>query len=247
MLLPDWNSLNITLYAAFALTVVSMGLGEFSGLMTMKYSKFRPEKGIDSRTGMFFLYFVPFLAVLGFSLTYLTTASLVQSIVLVAVGGHFAKRSLEALFLHKYSGPMDLFTTLMIGSFYTLVAASISFLNRWPLPVMDGLAWLGAGLFVVGLSGNFYYHKRLAHLRGNTKKYVIPHGGWFEWVACPHYLFEILAWLGIALLSRHLFTWMALLGMSGYLLARSFKTLAWYRQKFPKFPKNRKALIPFLL
>jgi hypothetical protein len=247
MLFPIWNTLNLVLYSGFALLAVSMGAGEFSGQMTMKYSKFRVEKGLDSRLGMLLLYLVPFLAALGFSLGYLATATLVQAIVLFAICGHFAKRCLEVLLVHKYSGPMELASTLMIGSFYTLVAASISALNTRPLPAADNVFWFGAVLFVCGETASFWHHKLLADLRQDTKEYILPRGGWFEYVACPHYLFEIIAWVGIVLLSRHLFTWIALLGMAGYLLARSLKTLAWYRQKFPNFPQERKALVPFLL
>ncbi|MCS6994069.1 MAG: 3-oxo-5-alpha-steroid 4-dehydrogenase [Anaerolineales bacterium] len=247
MIFPEWNTFNIALYSGLALLSLGMGLGEALGLKMMKYSKFRPSAGWNPRAGMFFLYFLPILAALAFALPYLPTASLAQVIVLTAVLGHFAKRCLEVLFLHKYSGPIDPFTTLAIASFYTLVAGFLSALNRQPLPAPDGLFWLGLFLFVFGESANFVHHKLLADLRRETDGYVIPRGGWFEHVACPHYFFEIIAWIGIALLSRHLFAWIALVGMAGYLIARSHNTLTWYRQKFPDFPKHRKALIPFLL
>lgn len=246
MISPEWSIPNIVLYLALTLLAVGMGAGEWMGFSLLRYSKFRPEKGIDSRLGMFILYFLPILAALGLSLPYLATATLVQAIVLAAIGGHFAKRCLEVLFLHKYSGPIDPFTTLAIASFYTLIAGFISFLNNWSLAVADSLFWLGLLLFVFGETANFGHHKILADLRRDAKGYVIPRGGWFEYVACPHYFFEIVAWVGVLLLSRHLFALIALVGMAGYLLARSRKTLAWYREKFPNFPKNRKALIPFL-
>ena len=106
MIFPEWNTLSIILYAGLTLLALGMGAGEYTGSMTMKYSKFRVEKGIDSRLGMFILYFGPLLAALGFSLGYIAAATLVQAIVLLAICGHFAKRCLEVLFLHKYSGPM---------------------------------------------------------------------------------------------------------------------------------------------
>ncbi|GAB4485241.1 MAG: hypothetical protein Fur0016_10070 [Anaerolineales bacterium] len=246
MILPEWSIPNIVLYLALALLAAGMGAGEWMGSTLLKYSKFRPERGMDARLGMFALYFLPILAALAFSLPYLATSTLVQAIVLAALLGHFAKRCLEVLFLHKYSGPIDPFTTLAIGSFYSLVAGFISFLNQWPLAAADNWFWLGLFLFVFGETANFHHHKILAALRRDTLGYVIPRGGWFEYVACPHYFFEIVAWVGILLLSRHLFALVALVGMAGYLLARSRKTLAWYREKFPNFPKNRKALIPFL-
>lgn len=246
MIFPEWNTPNVILYLALMLLAIGMGASEWMGSTLLKYSKFRPDKGIDARLGMFFLYFLPILAALGFSLPTLATATLVQAIVLAAICVHFGKRCLEVLFLHKYSGPIDPLTTLAIASFYTLVAGFISFLNNWPLAAADNLFWLGLLLFAFGEVANFGHHKILADLRRDTHGYVIPRGGWFEYVACPHYFFEIVAWVGILLLSRHLFALVALVGMAGYLLARSRKTLAWYRQKFPNFPKNRKALIPFL-
>jgi very-long-chain enoyl-CoA reductase len=246
MLFPVWTPLNLVLYPLFAGLALGMGLSERFGLMTMRYSKFRAEKGIDSRTGMFFLYFIPLLAALGFSSPYLAHPSLVQILALAALCGHYLKRCLEVWFVHQYSGPMDLFSTVSIGAYYTLVAIGISFLNNWALPQADGFFWIGVLLFLVGAAGNFYHHRLLSALRVKTREYVLPRGGWFEYVACPHYLFEILAWLGIALMSRQLFAGLAWLGMAGYLAARSRNTLAWYRQKFPDFPKDRKALIPFL-
>lgn len=246
MILPEWNIPNIALYLTLALLSAGMGAGEWMGSTLLKYSKFRPERGINARLGMFVLYFLPLLTAFGFSLPLLASATLVQALVLAAILGHFGKRCLEVLFLHKYSGPIDLFTTLAIASFYSLVAGFLSFLNRWPLPAADSLFWLGLLLFAFGETANFSHHKILADLRRSAQGYVLPRGGWFEYVACPHYFFEIIAWVGVVLMSRHLFALIALLGMAGYLLARSHKTLAWYREKFPDFPKNRKAIIPFL-
>ncbi len=246
MIFPEWNIANIVLYLALTFLAVGMGVAEWMGSTLLKYSKFRAEKGVDARLGMFVLYFVPIVVALAFSRPYLATATLVQAIVLAAICGHFGKRCLEVLFLHKYSGPIDPLTTLMIASFYSLIAGFISFLNRWPLAEADNFFWLGLLLFVFGETANFSHHKILADLRRDTQEYVIPRGGWFEHVACPHYFFEIAAWVGVVLMSRHLFALIALAGMAGYLLARSRKTLAWYREKFPNFPKNRKALIPYL-
>lgn len=247
ILFPEPTSLNLALYAAFGALAVGMGPFDYFGPLPMRYSKFRGKSGISSRAGMFCLYFLPFLAALGFSLPYLSHLSLLQAIVLLALLGHFAKRCLEVLFLHKYSGPMDLLTTLAITGFYSLIAAGTSALNAAPLAHADALFWLGLAFFAAGEFFNFWHHKILADLRGEGTDYVIPRGGLFERVACPHYLFELLAWFGIALLSRHLFVYLAFLGMFGYLLARSLKTLAWYRAKFPHFPRERKALIPGLI
>jgi len=100
---------------------------------------------------------------------------------------------------------------------------------------------------IAGIIGNFMHHKILADLRKNTLDYIIPTGGLFNYVVCPYYLFEIVAWLGIFLVSRHLASLLVLIFIIGYLTARSIRTVKWYQQRFLDFPAARKALIPFIL
>jgi very-long-chain enoyl-CoA reductase len=140
-----------------------------------------------------------------------------------------------------------LLTTILIASFYSTAAYFIGWLNANPIPAVDIWFVLGIALFLFGIIANFYHHKLLADLRKNSLDYFIPKGGLFERVVCPHYLFEILTWLGIALLSRHLAAWLVLLFVINYLSARSIRTLKWYHDKFPEFPKDRKAILPFVL
>ena len=226
---------------------LAVGPLEYFGQAMMAYSKFRPAKGIPTRVGMFILYFLPLLAVTISALPYLFSSSMIQIIVFAAVFIHFAKRVLESLFLHKYSGPIGLFTTLMIAGFYSLAAYMIGYLNRQPIPSVDAWFYIGAVLFLAGILGNFIHHKILADLRKSTLDYIIPTGGLFNMVICPHYLFEIVAWLGIFLLSRHLASLLILIFIIGYLTARSIRTLNWYHEKFSEFPAGKKALIPFIL
>ena len=71
-----------------------------------------------------------------------------------------------------------------------------------PSPTMD-LMPLGILLFVIGMGGNFYHHYLLSRLRKDGEKgYRIPHGGLFEFVVCPHYLFETIDFVGLALISQ---------------------------------------------
>jgi very-long-chain enoyl-CoA reductase len=154
---------------------------------------------------------------------------------------------LESLFLHRYSGPIDPFTTLLIASFYSLAAGMIGFMNRMPLPAPDMWFYVGILFFIVGIAVNFHHHKLLADLRKNSLDYFIPKGGLFKYVVCPHYLFEMVTFLGIALLSRHLVAWIVLFFIIFYLTARAMRVLKWYHSKFKDFPKDRKAILPFVL
>jgi len=106
---------------------------------------------------------------------------------------------------------------------------------------------VGMGVFTVGEILNFVHHKILAGLRPSGMDYVIPRGGLFDAVACPHYLFEIVSWFGLCLIFRHISMVLLFSLMVAYLLIRSLQTLAWYRERFPNFPPDRKAILPFIL
>ena len=247
MIIPsNWTLLNIVFYIFFGLFAVVLGLLDYYELLPMRYSKFNIKKGIPSRLGMFILYFFPVIVVLLAALPYLSTATAVQWIVFGVLILHFCKRTLEVLFVHKYSGSMEPRTFVVIVVAYALMGGLISWLNVEPLTKMDVLFYVGIVCVLVGEVGNFYHHRLLADLRKERQGYSIPKGGWFEYATCPHYFFELLAWVGIFLLSRHLYAFLVFIAMLGYLTARSVKTRQWYRERFPDYPAARKYMIPFV-
>lgn len=157
---------------------------------------------------------------------------------------------LQVLFLHKFSGFMVLESAIIISTTYFTAAASMIYLHHQnlglPEPSID-LKYLGAALALIGLSGNFYHHYLLTKLRENNDKgYKIPRGGLFSLVICPHYLFEITAFVGFSFISQSIYSYLCAVGVALYLLGRSHATRNWYLSKFENFPKNVKALIPFV-
>lgn len=115
-----------------------------------------------------------------------------------------------------------------------------------PEPSID-LKFPGIVLFLIGISGNFYHHYLLSKLRAKgSKDYNIPKGGLFELVICPHYLLEIIGFLGISMISQTLYSFSATLGSAFYLMGRGYVTRKWYLSKFEDFPKHVKALIPYI-
>jgi very-long-chain enoyl-CoA reductase len=247
MLFPlTWTPISIAFYGIFGTFAVLLGFLDYFELLAMRYSKFGTQKGVPSRLGMFVLYSLPILTATIWAWPYLTQASAVQWVVYGMLAVHFIKRTLEVLFVHKYSGHIQPFTFVIIVVTYAMIAGMVSALNARALPNMDTLVYVGIVIFIVGEIGNYYHHKLLADLRAKNDGYYLPHGGWFEYSTCPHYFFELLAWLGIFLASRHLFTLLAFIAMFGYLTARSIKTRQWYVKRFPKYPAKRKYMIPFI-
>ena len=82
------------------------------------------------------------------------------------------------------------------------------------------------------------------------EKYPIPKGGLFALCWCPHYLFELVGWVGIAIVSNHFNYWLTVVVFTSSLSGRAKSTEDWYLEVFagePELDGNRRtALIPFL-
>ncbi|KAJ6325713.1 hypothetical protein OIU76_012740 [Salix suchowensis] len=233
------------------------GLSEVRG-KHMQYSKFlnvgekKPiEKKIrvSSRTGMLIAYTPPFLAGAA-SFGIFPDGDLRFLLVKSTLTFHFFKRILEVLFVHRYSGGMEVESLITITlSYFT---SSVFFIYAQQLaqgltePAID-LMYPGLMLFLIGISGNFYHHCLLSKLRSKKdKEYRVPEGGLFDLVICPHYLFEILGILGISLTAQTLYAFAFSVGTTLYLMGRSYSTRRWYLSQFKDFPKDVKALVPFV-
>lgn len=120
-------------------------------------------------------------------------------------------------------------------------------------------AWLTDPRFIIGVivyvigfgllvhSESVVRNLRPRHQNPATgSKYRIPYGGGFRFVTSPQYLGEMIAWTGFSI-----FTWglpgvLILVITAGNLIPRAVATHRWYKEKFPDYPANRRALIPFL-
>lgn len=249
------------LYNAFQIIGI---LGIYSGEAEnpMPYSKFAAKATgndertmIPSRMGMLIIY-VPATIVAFFY--QMVLPSFWENVMATPAGwlvlAHFFKRDLEVMFLHKYSGHTELGAASMIGVAYALTSFMVCMVAA-PVPTaLD--SQLGVGLFVVGTVGNLFHHYLLAQLRSSSKdndtssskKYVAPRGGLFEFVAAPHYLFELIAWLGVAICSEQVTGYLNLVSMTCYLVARSRNQNNWNKTKFDEkeWPASRRNMIPFV-
>jgi len=116
--------------------------------------------------------------------------------------------------------------------------------NDW---LLDPRFIAGVSVFMLGFGINLKADQILLDLRKPGEAgYKVPRGWLYEYVTCPNYLGELLEWLGFALA-----TWsLAGLAFATYKAAnlgpRAFANHRWYRERFPDYPKHRKALFPFL-
>lgn len=105
----------------------------------------------------------------------------------------------------------------------------------------------GLALFLLGNSINRRADRVLRDLRrpGETG-YKIPRGGLFQLVSCPNYLGEIIEWCGWALCTLSPAAAAFVLFTVANLLPRAHAHHRFYRERFPDYPAERRALIPFL-
>ena len=168
---------------------------------------------------------------------------------------HFSKRIIESIFVHKFSNSTMPLKNLFINCTYYWIIYGILcgytlFNENYVQPsyslVVKGLLVF---LFWSAEIKNLRCHLILKELKDKNKgEKGIPDGEGYEFVSCAHYFWEFLAWLFFSilvnLLTFYFFT------LCGFLILRSWaiKRHKEYRKTFgDKYPKGRKAFIPFLI
>ncbi|KAG1333884.1 3-oxo-5-alpha-steroid 4-dehydrogenase 2 [Cocos nucifera] len=258
LLFPPPPSLFITTMSVITFVGISNGgLSEVRG-KHIRYSKFvntnspnnREEMKLPSRIGMLVAYTPALIASLA-SLSILDNIGEPRCLLLnSALCVHFFKRVVEVLFVHQYSGHMILESVIPISLSYFISTSTMIHAQHLSQgmeePSVD-LKIAGIIVFLIGITGNLYHHHLLSKLRKKDDRgYKIPKGALFELVICPHYLFEIIGFMGIAFISQTVYAFSFTLGSMFYLMGRSYATRKWYLSKFKNFPTNVRALIPYI-
>jgi protein-S-isoprenylcysteine O-methyltransferase Ste14 len=107
---------------------------------------------------------------------------------------------------------------------------------------------VGAALFVIGFGINYQSDAILRGLRkGNDSGYQIPRGGLYRFVSCPNYFGEILEWTGWALATWSPAGLTFVIWTAANLVPRAVSHHRWYRERFPDYPPERKAVLPLLI
>ena len=107
---------------------------------------------------------------------------------------------------------------------------------------------IGTTLFIAGFILNKVSDKELMRLRKeNPDAYSIPQKGIYRWVSCPNYLGELITWIGFACAAWSVAGLVFAFMTASNLIFRALDNHKWYHDKFPEYPQERKALIPFVL
>lgn len=148
-----------------------------------------------------------------------------------------------------------LLTGVLAFAFNTANGSTNAFAITELAPHLWSPAWLtdprfiiGVIVFAVGYAINQHSDAILLSLRKPGESgYKIPHGGLFRWVSSPNYLGEIIEWTGFALAAwtvpAVVFAWFTAMN----LVPRALSNHRWYQEHFEDYPKERRAIIPFVL
>ncbi|KAJ8923674.1 hypothetical protein NQ315_010254 [Exocentrus adspersus] len=170
---------------------------------------------------------------------------------------HYLKRILETLFVHRFShGTMPIRNLFKNCGYYWGFCLYVAFHVNHPLftPPSPLQQAIGLAIFAVCEIGNLSTHILLRNLRpaGTTlRKIPVPNNfpltKLFNLVSCPNYTYEVGSWIGFTILTScvpaAIFTLAGFYQMAVWALGKHRN----YRKEFPNYPKQRKAIIPFIL
>lgn len=197
--------------------------------------------------------------------------SRVQQLAFLFAMLHFLKREFETAFIHKFSlATMPAFNIFKnSGHYWILSGFNLAyFIYSPPSYVEEGKSIVSRILFgrnIVPLGAiqlhlltafwlfaelsNFWTHLNLAALRSDgSKERKIPRGYGFNLVSFPNYYFEALGWFAYLLVTQNWSSLLFLLVGGGQMAVWAVQKHKRYRRDFgDKYPRNRKAMFPYVL
>ncbi|XP_050525217.1 probable very-long-chain enoyl-CoA reductase art-1 [Daktulosphaira vitifoliae] len=170
---------------------------------------------------------------------------------------HYAKRIFETIFVHRFShATMPIMNLFKNCTYYWGFTAFVAYFVNHPLYTSPSTVqfYIGLATFIFCELGNLSIHIALRNLRPPGTKVrripvatINPFTYLFNFVSCPNYSYEVGSWIGFTLMTSSLpaglFTLAGLYQMAVWALGKHKN----YKKEFSDYPKNRKAIIPFLL
>ncbi|KAJ5884475.1 hypothetical protein N7504_012047 [Penicillium tannophilum] len=157
------------------------------------------------------LFLFPLRPLLYFNYDTIPAPSYVQLLVCALLTIHFLKREYETIFVHRFSNATMPARNIFKNSahYWALAGFNIAYWVFRPDAAAaspdynPALVYAGLAIFVFAELANLNAHYVLRNLRrpGTTER-GIPSGFGFNLVTCPNYMFEIIAWLGVFLVSQ---------------------------------------------
>lgn len=170
------------------------------------------------------------------------------------------RRFIECVYVSSYSRSTMSLVIYIVGlMFYAFIGISVlcqapeTKINLDTLPV-QWFDTLAVAIFIWASYKQNRINKIFAKLRQDKSGHVedhahhIPHGDLFRLVSCPHYCMEIIIYtsMNILFFGQHeilLYAWAFVVCNQ---VISAIITHSWYKEHFPSYPPERKALIPHI-
>lgn len=197
---------------------------------------------------------IPSLIIIAALLIYYQNYTFISGILLALWLLHYLHRTLIFPFMIKTKGKQMPILIVFFGFFFNLVNASINGLSlTFPNDVypdvndntriIAGFLLFGTGMFI-----NIYSDYQLIRLRRSSANgYKIPNNWLFNWISCPNYFGEIIEWTGFAVIAWNPAALSFAVWTMVNLIPRAIDHHKWYKNYFPEYPLNRKAVFPYIL
>ena len=164
---------------------------------------------------------------------------------------HYFNRTIIFPFRLRTSGKKMPLTIVFSAVFFNSMNGFVNgyFLGFIAPNDLDWNTWnvfLGIGLFFTGFAINQITDTKLINLRKNSTGYQIPRKWLFDFISCPNHFGEIVEWFGFAIAACSLPAFTFAIWTFCNLVPRALNHHDWYKEHFEEYPKNRKAVIPFV-
>jgi 3-oxo-5-alpha-steroid 4-dehydrogenase 1 len=253
-------------------TVLAAALG-FAGLVALTapfvptpYGRFASERfglALDPRIGWFLMELPATLSFLYFFFSGPRHAETVPLVFLCVWLVHYGNRGFYFPFsIRSPQGARASFSLMVIATGwivtslhgYLHAAYFTSHATQYTIDwLCDPRFLIGLPIYAVSLALTMHSDAIVRGLRSRNevamgeRVYRIPRGGLFRFVSSPSYFTELTGWAGLALCTWSLAGVFIFAVSAANLVPRALATHRWYRERFPDYPRERRALIPYLL
>jgi len=206
-------------------------------------------KMMDNRTGWIIMELVSPIV---FNLTFFSqgiTTSPLQWFLIACWNVHYINRSLIFPFRIRTKGKqMPISIALSAVGFNVCNGVFNGYFLAQNVPSFSAFFSIGLVLFSVGFAVNNWADTQLINLRKPGESgYKIPVGGLFNYISCPNLFGEIIEWFGFALMAQNIGATSFAVWTMANLFPRALDHHKWYKLNFKEYPKDRKAVFPFLI
>jgi hypothetical protein len=211
--------------------------------------------GIPNRTAWFLMEFPALLVLSYVTITGTAEKNITVWILTLCFVIHYFHRSVIYPLRIRTKGKTMPLMVVCMAVFFNIVNGGLIGYYNGSLQEQFKPSWLsdprfltGIVLFLSGMAINISSDQTLIRMRKSGETgYSIPEGGLFRYISCPNFLGEIIEWLGYALMSWSLPALSFFIWTVCNLVPRALDHHLWYRNTFPYYPSDRKAVIPFIL